>query len=381
MALLQRQGLPALSGRGPAPCIAGPARPARRPAICAATTLASQPIASTSSNGVGREAIEPQLAARLVGAGRDLLTSCAAATLAVSVFQLLARGIDRMREAFAAALPKPGEASAGTAGLAALTKAASVLTAPAKRLAHRDEDVSCVRMLVQSGWVHLHRRAYLAAACPAQNVAAQAQLIRKSARMALSAALPLAKIFASESLTSVYARTFERAAFGFAKVSVWQRRPLPCPRRLPPRWSLASPDSYSALGLAATRIRPLSTDVPVLPLHARAALVVPLDRLELPALGLPPPGEQRPRAYPPHALSMAHVSSPCYCSTDRKGSQGQAWHTRTPAMCIAAPVLPPLPTSAACTPPRRSRSRTCRSTAASCRPSSASWTSRPSSAS
>ncbi|PNG99672.1 hypothetical protein TSOC_014543, partial [Tetrabaena socialis] len=45
----------------------------------------------------------------------------------------------------------------------------------------------------------------------------QARTLRKHTRL-LALALPFARIFAAESLTSVYARTFERAAFGFAKM-------------------------------------------------------------------------------------------------------------------------------------------------------------------
>jgi len=51
----------------------------------------------------------------------------------------------------------------------------------------------------------------------AKDVAMQLRSITGSARM-LALVLPLAKVASSESLTALYARTFERAAFGFAKM-------------------------------------------------------------------------------------------------------------------------------------------------------------------
>lgn len=55
----------------------------------------------------------------------------------------------------------------------------------------------------------------------------QPQQLRSGLKLAAAVLLPLARVFAAESLTSVYARTFERAAFGFAKV----RRGGPCRSR------------------------------------------------------------------------------------------------------------------------------------------------------
>jgi hypothetical protein len=52
---------------------------------------------------------------------------------------------------------------------------------------------------------------------PAQEVHVQLRGLRDNVRM-LALVAPLARAASSESLTALYARTFERAAFGFAKV-------------------------------------------------------------------------------------------------------------------------------------------------------------------
>ncbi|KXZ42743.1 hypothetical protein GPECTOR_121g444 [Gonium pectorale] len=93
-----------------------------------------------------------------------MVANCAAVTLAVAVVQLVSRYVNKARSAVAAALPKTGMSGAP------------------------------------------------------QDVQRQMADLRKGARLLGLVVLPFAKAFAAESLTSVYARTFERAAFGFAKM-------------------------------------------------------------------------------------------------------------------------------------------------------------------
>lgn len=52
-----------------------------------------------------------------------------------------------------------------------------------------------------------------------QELLVQIRSLTSNARL-LALVVPLAKVASSESLTALYARTFERAAFGFAKVRV-----------------------------------------------------------------------------------------------------------------------------------------------------------------
>ncbi|KAG2482672.1 hypothetical protein HYH03_018409 [Edaphochlamys debaryana] len=99
-------------------------------------------------------------AARLVWFGKDLMAKCAAVTLATAVVQLVAKYVNKARDAVASTLPSPSTS---------------------------------------------------------QDWQQQVQGLRKHTRL-LAFVLPLARVFAAESLTSVYARTFERAAFGFAKM-------------------------------------------------------------------------------------------------------------------------------------------------------------------
>ncbi|KAG2435347.1 hypothetical protein HXX76_007420 [Chlamydomonas incerta] len=92
------------------------------------------------------------------------MATCAAVSLASAVFQVAAKFVDKARDAVASALPSPSKIDG-----------------------------------VQQDWQQ------------------QVKELKKHTRL-LGFVLPLAKAFAAESLTSVYARTFERAAFGFAKM-------------------------------------------------------------------------------------------------------------------------------------------------------------------
>lgn len=93
---------------------------------------------------------------------QGMLASSPAVLLAAAVIQLAASCVSRARDGLAAALPRPSGVSA-------------------------------------------------------QDAAKQVLNIRKSVRV-LALAAPLIKALAAESLTTVYARTFEKAAFGFAKM-------------------------------------------------------------------------------------------------------------------------------------------------------------------
>jgi hypothetical protein len=139
--------------------------------------------------------------------------------------------------------------------------------------------------------------------CLHSNPSSRPQDVRKQLReqinnMRLMAFIaPFAKAAASESLTAVYTRTFERAAFGFAKVlhALLGNSPTGgrSGRGRMPECSHACHARMHALALCNKPLlhAPTFADVPLLPLYARAALLVSLDRLECPALDLPPPGE------------------------------------------------------------------------------------------
>ncbi|GIL53167.1 hypothetical protein Vafri_8847 [Volvox africanus] len=119
------------------------------------------------SNEIHGKTAQMQLelpAARSATLGQQLVTNCAAVTLATAVLQLVIKYVNRARDAIAAVLPAPSSSGSG-----------------------------------QQDWQQ------------------QVKDVRKHTRL-LAFVLPLAKAFAAESLTSVYARTFERAAFGFAKM-------------------------------------------------------------------------------------------------------------------------------------------------------------------
>ncbi|GLC33730.1 hypothetical protein PLESTM_000105200 [Pleodorina starrii] len=140
----------------------GPKRPVRLLGSSSPLASAATAIHLHGDSHVHRQPAQAKLtvpAARLASFGQQLLASCAAVTLATAVFQTVAKYVDKARDAIAAAVPSPS-----TSG-----------------------------------------------------VQQQVKELRKHTRL-LAFVLPLAKAFAAESLTSVYARTFERAAFGFAKM-------------------------------------------------------------------------------------------------------------------------------------------------------------------
>lgn len=116
------------------------------------------------SNGSQQDQGKAGPAARLASIGRDLAASCAGVALATAVVQLVASYVGKARDAFANQLRSlPGVEKA-------------------------------------MAWQP------------------QPQQLRSGLKLAAAVLLPLARVFAAESLTSVYARTFERAAFGFAKM-------------------------------------------------------------------------------------------------------------------------------------------------------------------
>ncbi|GIL83475.1 hypothetical protein Vretimale_11169 [Volvox reticuliferus] len=144
----------------------GPKRPIRLLGTTSLHASATVAFNLDGSNEIhGRTAHARELpAARIATLGQQLVTNCAALTLVTAVFQLVIKCVSKARDAIGAALPAPSSSGSG-----------------------------------QQDWQQ------------------QVKEVRKHTRL-LAFVLPLAKAFAAESLTSVYARTFERAAFGFAKM-------------------------------------------------------------------------------------------------------------------------------------------------------------------
>ncbi|GLI59776.1 hypothetical protein VaNZ11_001739 [Volvox africanus] len=145
----------------------GPKRPTRLTGTRsphASTSAAFHVDGSNEIYGHTAQALLELPAARIATLGQQLVTNCAAVTLATAVLQLVKKCVSTARDAIAAALPAPTRSGSG-----------------------------------QEDWQQ------------------QLKDVRKHTRL-LAFVLPLAKAFAAESLTSVYARTFERAAFGFAKM-------------------------------------------------------------------------------------------------------------------------------------------------------------------
>ncbi|GFR49484.1 hypothetical protein Agub_g11423 [Astrephomene gubernaculifera] len=139
--------------------------PVRRTFTIRASAAVALPLQDCSA--IQQQAAERQIqqhpAARLVSVGQELVATCAAVTLAKAVLQLVAVYVEKARDVLTAALPTSGR---------------SKLPEDARQ---------------------------------------QLMNMRKHTRL-LAFVLPFARAFAAESLTSVYARTFERAAFGFAKM-------------------------------------------------------------------------------------------------------------------------------------------------------------------
>lgn len=136
-------------------------RPLVRRCLGPLREAAGRPRASASAAAAAAAAGATTLPQPLQWA-QGVLASSPAVLLASAVVQLAASCVCRARDALAAALPRPGGVSA-------------------------------------------------------QDAAQQVLNIRKSVRV-LALAAPLMKALAAESLTTVYARTFEKAAFGFAKM-------------------------------------------------------------------------------------------------------------------------------------------------------------------
>ncbi|EFJ45227.1 hypothetical protein VOLCADRAFT_118411 [Volvox carteri f. nagariensis] len=144
----------------------GPKRPIRGLSIILPLASAAVSISLDVNPEKHRQPAQDQPespAAPLAVFGQQLVANCAAASLVIATFQVVANYVNKARDAVAAALPAPSNSGA------------------------------------QQEWQQ------------------QVKELRKHTRL-LAFVLPLAKAFAAESLTSVYARTFERAAFGFAKM-------------------------------------------------------------------------------------------------------------------------------------------------------------------